>query len=118
MNKAFGHEFIIVNDVIQKLDPKVFQNGPWYHIATVRRGLREYMAFARLKSESKNPWKDFHQAEVYIEIIDPHTVALSKIEDDAEWEDVVRFLQDAKLLEIGNRRETHIDETLIFKNKK
>lgn len=82
MSKAFGHDFILVNDVRQMLDPKVFRGGPWVHLATVRRGFKEYMAFQKLGSR-----------EAYIEEVDAKDPnLLKKIKDDAEWADLYRFL--------------------------
>lgn len=107
MNKSFGLDFVIVNDVIQPLDPAVFQGGPWEHLATVKRGLREYMAFRKVHT-AHDPQRDLQQWDVWIEIVDPHELKLHKIQDDNEWYDVAKFLQDAKLLEVGTRREMHI----------
>ena len=42
MKKSFGQEFIIVNDTRQRLNKKLFY-GDWIHLATVKRGLKEYM---------------------------------------------------------------------------
>lgn len=115
MSKAFGTEFVIVNDIVQLLDPEVFGGGPWLHLATVRRGMREYMAFKHVDN-AHDPQRNPHGAPVYIEIVDPHTIALNKIEDDAEWYDVAKFLQDAKLLEMGIRKEMKLDTALVFQD--
>jgi hypothetical protein len=108
MSKAFGHEFIVVNDIVQRLDPTVFEGGPWLHLATVKRGFREYMAFRKV-DQVHDPVRDLKGDEVWVEIVDPHTSDLRRIEDDNEWDDVVAFLRDAMLLEMGTRREIHID---------
>ena len=95
MTKAFGTNFVIVNDVVQKLNPKYFGGGNFIHLATVIRGFKEYMAY---RVENTN--------QVYIEEIDPKDPKLfRKIQDDSEWQDLALFLRDAKLLEIGSRRE-------------
>tara|TARA_R110002126_G_scaffold9753_1_gene43521 strand:- start:406 stop:744 length:339 start_codon:yes stop_codon:yes gene_type:complete len=107
MNRAFGTDFIILNDVIQPLDTKVFQGGPWEHLATVGRGLRQYMAFRR-SNHNPNHARGLDGYEVWIEIIDPHELALTQIEDDTEWLDVANFLKHAKLLEIGVNTEFRI----------
>ena len=107
MSKAFGIDFIILNDVIQPLDTKVFKGGPWEHLATVGRGLRQYMAFRRL-DRRHDPERGLDGNEVWIEIIDPHELALHKIEEDSEWLDVANFLKHSKLLEIGVGREFHV----------
>ena len=95
MSKAFGTEFTIVRDVIQALDPKVFQGGPWIHLATITRGFKEYMAFKH--KTSRNVW---------VEEVDSTTPGLlKKITDDNEWDDIISFLTAGRLLEVGNRRE-------------
>lgn len=101
--KSFGTNFVIVNDVIQALDPKIFQGGPWTHLATVVRGLKEYMAF-----------KHAVTGRVYIEQVDNKEPGLLKrIESEAEWYDIAQFLADAKLLEVGTRRELKINASAI-----
>ncbi len=115
MGKAFGFNFEIINDTQQVLDPAVFQGGPWLHLATVKSGMREYMAFRKVDLRPDNTAR-FKGDEVWVEILDPHEVALRKIEDDSEWEDVTSFLKEAGLLEIGSRRELHIDRKLVHTN--
>ena len=61
--KTFGTEFIIVNDVRQRLSNKIFGGGPWLHIATVIRGLKEYLCFK----------KDIPGGQTYIEEFDSST---------------------------------------------
>ena len=101
MSKVFGHEFVILNDVVQELDRNVFLNGPWIHLATIRRGLREYMAF-----------KHMYAKHTYVEIVDPKEPGLlKKISDDQEWHDVVSFLKAAQLLEVGGRREIKVGKS-------
>lgn len=96
--KAFGTEFIVISDVIQQLDTKVFKGGPWTHLATIKRGFKEYMAFTK-KGTTK----------VWVEEIDERDPNLLKvIEDENEWNDIIMFLQDAKILEVGMRKELHI----------
>ena len=91
---SFGSEFIIINDVMQPLLPKVFGPG-WIHLATVKRGFREYVAFKKATSD-----------KVWIEIVDIHDRNVFKqIEDENEWLELALFLHDARLLEVGNRRE-------------
>jgi len=92
--KAFGTEFILISDVIQPL-PEIFTGGPWIHLATVKRGFREYVAFKKANSR-----------EVWVEIADPTEPGLfKKIEDDQEWIDIVSYLKATQLLEVGKRRE-------------
>lgn len=115
MSKAFGTEFILVNDVMQVLDPTVFGGGPWMHIATVRRGLKEYIAFCRILEDGANPLDPTKRGEIYIEEIDPHEMKFNLIESDAEWTDLVNFLFEAHILELGMNRELKIDPRLLQK---
>jgi hypothetical protein len=93
MSKAFGFDFVLVNNVRQYLDPEVFGGGPWIHLATVKRGLKEYMAFMK-PGEQK----------IYIEEVDPTEPNLLKyIKDDKEYADLYRFLTDAGCLIIAGR---------------
>lgn len=111
MTKAWGNDFTIVNDVYQPL-PEPFQikskNKRYYHLATVKRGFKEYVAYV-------DPLKIM----VWIEEADPKEPGLlKKIEDDNEWKDVRDFLWDAKLLEVGTRKEVPISfeaMRLLFK---
>lgn len=87
---AFGFNFVLVNDVQQMLDPKIVGPG-WVHLATVKRGLKEYCAF-----------KHVNHRDTYIEEVDIHHPGIfKKIEDDAEWADVYRFLMDRGCLTIS-----------------
>lgn len=101
MNKAFGTEFVLVNDVRQLLDPKIFTGGPWVHLATVQRGLKEYMAFQKVYTDT-----------VYIEEVDPKEPGLLKqIEDDIEFEDLYRFLlTHGHLAIMGLQTEIKVDK--------
>lgn len=91
MKQAFGHDFVLVNDTRQFLNQQIFKGGPWVHLATVKRGLKEYCAFQRLGSR-----------KVYIEEVDPRDPHLfRKIGDDTEWADLYRFLVDAGCLIIS-----------------
>lgn len=95
MSKAFGTSFTVVNDIVQPLDTKVFRGGPWVHLATITRGMKEYMAFKHVRGR-----------QTWIEEVDPTTPGLmKKIEDENEWRDLVAFLTAARLLEVGSRRE-------------
>lgn len=84
MSKAFGHDFVLVNDVRQLLPVGTFTGGPWVHLATVKRGFKEYMAFNKLGGR-----------QAFIEEVDPKEPGLlKKITDDAEWADIYRFLTE------------------------
>ena len=97
MKKAFGHKFLVVSDVVQWMDTKKYLGGPWIHLATVKRGLKEYVAF-----------RHAHSNKVYLEEIGTISGALTQIESDSEWMDLFGFLSEARLLELGSRREVSV----------
>lgn len=78
MTKALGHDFILVNDVRQRF--KDSAGTEWFHLATVKRGVKEYVAFKRLASK-----------HCYIEEI-TSTGTFIQIEDDNEFNDLYQFL--------------------------
>lgn len=93
MSKAFGHDFVIVSDVRQMLPANKFLGGPWVHLATVTRGLKEYVAFQKLNS-----------IDVYIEEVDPTDPNLFKqIVDDTEYSDLYYFLLTRGCLAIAGK---------------
>ena len=98
MSSAFGTNFVIVNDVIQKLPPTIFGGGPWLHIATIVRGFKEYCCFRHVPSD-----------KVYIEEVDPTSAILFKqIEDVNEWNDLRQHLEQKGILAFGVGREVKI----------
>jgi len=98
MSSSFGIDFILVNDIQQVLPPAIFRGGPWLHIATIVRGLREYICF-------KNTSTD----KVYIEEIDSSSPTLFKhISDTNEWNDLYMFLQQKGILAYGANREIKV----------
>ncbi len=98
MADAFGTKFILVNDTQQVLNQKIFGGGPWLHIATVVRGLKEYMCFKHIPTDV-----------VYIEELDPKDPTLfKKIEADSEFNDLKDFLMSQGLLSIGLNKEFKI----------
>jgi len=95
MSKAFGTDFVIINDVQQILNPKVFGGGPWIHLATIVRGFKEYMCFKHQPTEL-----------VYIEEVDPtHPTLLKKIQDQTEFKDLEEFLTLRGILAIAKDKE-------------
>ena len=95
MSKSFGLDFVLINDVRQRLNPKIFAGGPWLHLATVKRGLKEYMAF-----------KKINEKFVYIEELDltsPHL--LKQIEDDNEYNELMQFLLERGCLTISGKNK-------------
>jgi len=102
MAKAFGTKFIVLNDVRQVLDSKVFKGGPWLHLATVARGLKEYMAFKHYVPGG----------HIYIEEWDSSTGQFKEVKSEAEYEDLYKFLfSKGLLLAICSDREMKIAKT-------
>jgi len=94
---AFGTDFILISDVRGILDPKIFQGGPWEHLATVRRGFKEYCAIAHSRT-----------GKVYIEEIDEREPGLfRKISDDKEWADIFRFLRERNIFKMDGTHKRH-----------
>ncbi len=93
-------EFVVVNDVRQPLLTlsNTKTGKPYIHLATVRRGFREYMAYC---DEDAN--------KAWIEIVDPkETYLLKRIADDNEFADIEAFLHSKALLEITTSKEHKI----------
>ena len=98
MSEAFGTKFILVNDIRQILPPKIFGGGPWLHLATVVRGLKEYICIKHQISQ-----------KVYIEEVDPTSKFLfKKIEDENEFQDLRRFLEQKAILAVATGKEIKI----------
>jgi hypothetical protein len=96
--KAFSTKFILVNDIQQGLDPRIFGGGPWVHLATIVRGFKEYMCFKHSKTD-----------KVYIEEILPSEKGLLKqIEDTNEFTDLQAFLNIHGILDLGINKEFKI----------
>jgi hypothetical protein len=91
MNKPFAKlGFQLINRTEFAMSASVFAGGPWIHLATVRRREKEYCAI-RHGSTGK----------VYLERIDNNTPGLfMKIESDAEWADLYRFLDENRIFSI------------------
>lgn len=94
MSKAFSTKFILVNDIQQVLDPSRFLGGPWIHIATAVRGMKEYMCFKHSKT-----------GQTYIEEWDSKVEQLNRIKSDAEFEDISGFFGSLGLLDIRIDKE-------------
>jgi hypothetical protein len=96
--KAFSTKFILVNDIQQALDPRIFGGGPWVHLATIVRGFKEYMCFKHSKTD-----------KVYIEEVLPSEKGLLKqIEDTNEFTDLQAFLNIHGILDLGINKEFKI----------
>lgn len=95
MGHAFGHKFILVNDIRTPLDVMTFRGGPWVHLATVKRGLKEYVAIQHATT-----------GKVYVEEVDEKEPGLFKrIKEDAEWADVYRFLKAAGIFAVDSEKK-------------
>ena len=77
--KQFGN-FVIASRTRLPLPPKIFQGGPWTHLATVNRSLSEYVALLHEPTQ-----------KIYIEQITA-TGNFVHIEDDSLWTDLVNYL--------------------------
>lgn len=96
MSNTFGSKFILVNDVRQTLPPEIFGGGPWIHLATVKRGFKEYCCF-----------KHYLTDKIYIEEFDQEKCFV-RIEDDNEWKELYQFLLNAGVLYTGSNKEFKI----------
>jgi hypothetical protein len=95
MSKAFGTKFLVINDGQQALNPAVFGGGPWLHLVSFVRGLKEYICFKHVPTD-----------QIYIEELDPTNPSLFKmIDSQAEFEDAQAFLKERGYLEIGTNKE-------------
>lgn len=92
---SFGLDFIVISDVVQELKHPNIGGGRLLHLATVKRGFKEYMAY-----------RPIHSNKVYLtEVNAQNPEWFSTIADDNEFADLVMFLKSAHLLEVGSRRE-------------
>ena len=94
-------EMIIVNDIQQYLNPKIFKNGPWLHIATVQTPpmnvggkvipSREFVCFKHVPSD-----------KVYIEKLElTSNLVFEKIKDENLFNDIKNLLVEKGLLTFG-----------------
>ena len=77
-------EFKITSKVRVNLPKDIFKNGPWTHLATITRGLREYVVLL------KRPSLLDGESKIYIEEITA-TGTFLHIEDEQLWKDLVFF---------------------------
>lgn len=101
-------EFMIINDVQQNLNSKVFKNGPWLHLATVTTPSRSFGA-------TFSPFKEYicfkHIAtnKIYIEELDFTSPGILKqINDDSLFNDLAQFLTQKGILSFGINKEFKI----------
>lgn len=101
--KAFGGLVLLSKEEFV-IDTTVFGDGPWVHMASVRRARpgkvhKDYVCFRHQNS-----------SKVYIEEIDEAAQDLRKIESDAEWADVYRFLTENGVFTLGVGKEKILAE--------
>ena len=98
-------DFLIINEVQQPLNTKIFQGGPWLHLATVTTPpkmignqytpYKEYICFKHSKNN-----------KVYIEELDFHPpTILKKINDDSLFKELAEFLTQKGILSFGINKE-------------
>jgi hypothetical protein len=93
-------DFILASSVRIDLPPLTFKGGPWTHLATVKRSLREYVALLHQPTQ-----------KIYIEEISA-TGKFYQLEEDELWFDLVNFLVSKGLL--GFTKDKEIVQGLNF----
>lgn len=73
-------DFILASRTRLTLPSHIFGGGPWTHMATIKRSLREYVCLLHEPTQ-----------KIYIEEISA-TGQMHHIEDDALWSDLLNFL--------------------------
>ena len=99
-----NYDFLIVNDVQQYLDPKIFGGGPWMHLATIKTPTRSFKN-KTYPSQEFICFKHTPTDKVYIEEVDTsHKGVFKKIEDDELWKDLAQYLSSKGYLAfVGNK---------------
>lgn len=90
--KSFGTDFVLINDTIQRLDKHIpLPGGPYIHLATIMRGLDEYIIYRQASSYKAYMEKvGRNQAEIILEQID----------DDLEWAELYKFAESAGIFRL------------------
>ncbi len=99
MISQFGLSLKVINDTYCLL-PNLRQGArQYYHLATVVSGNKEYVAY--LYPPTNQVWIE--------QVVDQGGfITLCNIEDDNEFNDLKDFLYEARLLEIGSRKEVPV----------
>lgn len=92
-------DFVLTSSVRIKLPPTKFQGGPWTHLATVNRSLREYVCLLHEPTQ-----------KVYIEEISA-TGHFHQIDDDALWQDLLNFLFSKGIVGFVKGKEIVVGKT-------
>lgn len=77
-------DFKVASNVRVQLPQSVFGGGPWTHLATITRGLREYVVLL------KQPSLESPEPKIYLEEISA-TGQFHHIDDESLWRDLVYF---------------------------
>ena len=72
-------EFILASKVRTPLPTNIFQGGPWTHLATAKRGLREYVCLLH------DPTQKIYLEEISV------TGKFYSIEEDSLWNELLQF---------------------------
>tara|TARA_B100001059_G_C17387324_1_gene357351 strand:+ start:214 stop:519 length:306 start_codon:yes stop_codon:yes gene_type:complete len=77
-------DFKVASNVRIQLPQHTFGGGPWVHLATITRGLREYVVLLKQSSLQDS------EPRIYLEEISA-TGQFHHIEDESLWRDLVYF---------------------------
>ena len=91
-------EFILASKVRLKLPQKVFMGGPWTHLGTANRGLREYVALLHDPTQ-----------KIYIEEISA-TGKFHQIDDDSLWKELAEFFVSKGVIGFVKNKEIVVGE--------
>ena len=86
-------DFILASKTRINLPIDLFYNGPWTHLATVKRSLNEYVALLHEPTQ-----------KIYLEQITA-TGRFNNIEEDALWQDLLNFLVYKRILGFAKDKE-------------
>lgn len=92
-------DFTLASSIRIKLPPTQFKGGPWTHLATVNRSLREYVCLLHEPTQ-----------KVYIEEISA-TGHFHQIDDDELWQDLLNFLFSKGIVGFVKGKEIVVGKT-------
>lgn len=93
-------DFILASRTRINLPTKIFQNGPWTHLGTAKRSLREYVAILHEPTQ-----------KIYLEEIGP-TGQFYEIKENELWVDLLNFFVSKGVL--GFTKDSEIIQGLDF----
>ncbi len=100
MKPVYSTDIKIISNVLQQM-PLMKVNNQLLHLATVQCQGKTYMAYYSTRANA-----------VWVEEYNHVTNCLEQIADTALWTDLVAYLIEHKLLEIGNRQPVPVAEEL------